>query len=116
VCNEVEEIGSGDFRQAFAEMAYQMLLSMSRRKRMQARAAAALGVLKSFSLAVPGGITARIDVEVETDRVGDVHRDLLPHGAADGLRTLPVSTRVGFKLHQIYHHQPVSTIRPIRVS
>lgn len=62
-CNEVEEVGSGDFRQAFAEIAYQMLLSMSRRKRMQARATAALGVLKAFSLGVPGGVTARIEVE-----------------------------------------------------
>jgi hypothetical protein len=31
VCNDVEEVGSGDFRQTFAELAYQMLLSMSRR-------------------------------------------------------------------------------------
>jgi hypothetical protein len=28
-CNDVEEVGSGDFRQTFAELAYQMLLSMS---------------------------------------------------------------------------------------
>ena len=44
-CNDVEEVGSGDFRQTFAELAYQMLLSMSRRERMRARATAALGVL-----------------------------------------------------------------------
>jgi hypothetical protein len=31
----VEEVGSGDFRQTFAELAYQLLLSMSRRERMQ---------------------------------------------------------------------------------
>jgi hypothetical protein len=30
-CNDVEEVGSGDFRQTFAELTYQMLLSMSRR-------------------------------------------------------------------------------------
>jgi hypothetical protein len=41
VCNDVEEVGSGDFRQTFAELAYQMLLSMSRRERMRARATAA---------------------------------------------------------------------------
>lgn len=55
--------GPGDFRQIFAELAYQMLLSMSRRKRMQTRATAALGVLKAFTLGLPGGITARIDIE-----------------------------------------------------
>src|ERR1700758_4112764 len=46
VCNDVEEVGTGDFRQIFAELAYQMLLSMSRRKRMHSRATSALGVLK----------------------------------------------------------------------
>lgn len=77
-CNEVEEVGSGDFRQIFAELAYQMLLSMSRRKRMQSRATAALGVLKAFTLGLPGGITARIDVEASkgTADTGDPERDL----------------------------------------
>ena len=31
VCSDVEEVGSGDFRQTFAGLAYQLLLSMSRR-------------------------------------------------------------------------------------
>ncbi len=77
-CNDVEEVGSGDFRQIFAELAYQMLLSMSRRKRMQARATSALGVLKAFTLGLPGGITARIDVEASagTADTGDPERDL----------------------------------------
>jgi hypothetical protein len=77
-CNEVEEVGSGDFRQTFAELAYQMLLSMSRRRRMQARATKALGVLKAFTLGLPGGITARIDVEASkgTADTGDPERDL----------------------------------------
>lgn len=77
-CNEVEEVGSGDFRQIFAELAYQMLLSMSRRKRMQTRATAALGVLKAFTLGLPGGITARIDVEAAagTADTEDPERDL----------------------------------------
>lgn len=77
-CNEVEEVGSGDFRQIFAELAYQMLLSMSRRKRMQSRATAALGVLKAFTLGLPGGITARIDVDAAkgTADTGDPERDL----------------------------------------
>jgi hypothetical protein len=77
-CNDVEEVGSGDFRQTFAELAYQMLLSMSRRKRMQAAATNALGVLKAFTLGLPGGITTRIDVDASagTADTGDPERDL----------------------------------------
>jgi hypothetical protein len=37
-CNDVEEVGSGDFRLTFAELAYQLLLSMSRKERMRTRA------------------------------------------------------------------------------
>ena len=86
VCNDVEEVGSGDFRQTFAELAYQMLLSMSRRKRMQARATAALGVLKAFSLGLPGGITAKIDVEAAsgTADTGDPERDLATCSSRSG--------------------------------
>jgi hypothetical protein len=78
VCNDVEEVGSGDFRQTFAELAYQMLLSMSRRERMRARATAALGVLKAFSVGVPGGFTAKLDVEAASGTAdsGDPERDL----------------------------------------
>ena len=78
VCNDVEEVGSGDFRQTFAELAYQMLLSMSRRERMRARATAALGVLKAFSFGVPGGFTAKLDVEAASGTAdsGDPERDL----------------------------------------
>jgi AAA ATPase domain len=77
-CNEVEEVGSGDFRQTFAELAYQMLLSMSRRKRMRARALKALGVLKAFSLGIPGGFTAKLEVDAAagTADSGDPERDL----------------------------------------
>jgi hypothetical protein len=78
VCNDVEEVGSGDFRQTFAELAYQLLLSMSRRERMQRRARKAFGVLKAFSLGIPGGFSARIDVDAETGTAdsGDPERDL----------------------------------------
>jgi hypothetical protein len=78
VCNDVEEVGSGDFRQTFAELAYQMLLSMSRRERMRARATTALGVLKAFSVGVPGGFTAKLDVEAASGTAdsGDPERDL----------------------------------------
>lgn len=78
VCNDVEEVGSGDFRQIFAELAYQLLLSMSLRERMQKRANKALGVLKAFSIGIPGGLSARIDVEPATGTAdsGDPERDL----------------------------------------
>jgi len=78
VCNDVEEVGTGDFRQTFAELAYQLLLSMSRRERMQKRAGAAFAVLKAFSVGVPGGFSARIDVEAAkgTADSGDPERDL----------------------------------------
>lgn len=78
VCNDVEEVGSGDFRQIFAEIAYQLLLSMSLRKRMEKRAKKALGVLKAFSIGIPGGLSARIDVEAAagTADSGDPERDL----------------------------------------
>ncbi len=78
VCNDVEEVGSGDFRQTFAELAYQLLLSMSLRDRMQRRASKAFGVLKAFSIGIPGGFSARIDVEAAagTADSGDPERDL----------------------------------------
>jgi hypothetical protein len=78
VCNDVEEVGSGDFRQTFAELAYQMLLSMSRRQRMRARAKTALGVLKAFSVGVPGGFSTKLDVEIASGTAdsGDPERDL----------------------------------------
>jgi hypothetical protein len=55
-----------------------MLLSMSRRERMRARATAALGVLKAFSVGVPGGFTAKLDVEAASGTAdsGDPERDL----------------------------------------
>lgn len=78
VCNDVEEVGSGDFRQTFAELGYQLLLSMSRRERMQKRARAAFGVLKAFSVGVPGGFSAKIEVKATegTADSGDPERDL----------------------------------------
>lgn len=78
VCNDVEEVGSGDFRLTFAELAYQLLLSMSRKERMRARASAALSVLKAFSVGLPGGFAAKLDVDVAkgTADSGDPERDL----------------------------------------
>jgi hypothetical protein len=76
--HDVEEVGSGDFRLAFAEIAYQLLLSMSRRQRMRARARRALAVLKSFAVEAPGGFRAKIEVEAATGAAdsGDPERDL----------------------------------------
>jgi hypothetical protein len=67
-----------DFRLTFAELAYQLLLSMSRKDRMRARAVAALGVLKAFSVGLPGGFTAKLEVDVAkgTADSGDPERDL----------------------------------------
>jgi hypothetical protein len=78
VCNDVEEVGSGDFRLTFAELAYQLLLSMSRKDRMRARAMSALGVLKAFSIGLPGGFTGKLDVDIAkgTADTGDSERDL----------------------------------------
>ena len=78
VCNDVEEVGSGDFRRTFAELAYQLLLTMSRRERMRSRAMSALSVLKAFSLGLPGGFVAKLDVEVASGTAdsGDPERDL----------------------------------------
>lgn len=65
-------MGSGGFRQIFAEVAYQLLLSMC------LRASKAFGVLKAFSIGIPGGLSARIDVEAATGTAdsGDPERDL----------------------------------------
>lgn len=51
---------------------------MSLRERMQKRASKAFGVLKAFSIGIPGGLSARIDVEAATGTAdsGDPERDL----------------------------------------
>ncbi|HYP47031.1 MAG TPA: AAA family ATPase [Thermoleophilaceae bacterium] len=76
--NEVEEVGSGDFRLTLAELAYQLLLSMSRKERMRKRARQALGVLGSFAIESPGGFRAKLDVDIATGTAdsGDPERDL----------------------------------------
>ena len=75
---DVREVSpQADFRQTFAELAFGLLRSMSRKERMRARARRALGVVKAFSLGAPG-LTARIDVEAATGTAdsGDPEGDL----------------------------------------
>src|SRR5205085_7991504 len=61
---DVHEVGTqADFRTTFADTAFQLLLSMSRKERMRDRARQAMAVLKAFTLEAPGRFKARIDVE-----------------------------------------------------
>jgi AAA ATPase domain len=76
---DVHEVGTQpDFRTTFTETAFQLLLSMSRKERMKDRARQAMGVLKAFAVQAPGGLKARIDVElaVGTADSGDPEGDL----------------------------------------
>ena len=76
---DVHEVGSqADFRTTFSETAFHVLLSMSRRDRMKDRARTALGVLKAFSVGAPGGLSARIEVDIAagTADSGDPEGDL----------------------------------------
>jgi hypothetical protein len=76
---DVHEVGSqADFRTTFTETAYQLLLSMSRKERMKDRARQAMGVLKAFAVEAPGGLKAKVDVEVAagTADSGDPEGDL----------------------------------------
>ena len=75
---DVREVSpQADFRTTFAELAFGLLRSMSRKERMRSRARRALGVVKAFSLGAPG-LTARIDVEAATGTAdsGDPEGDL----------------------------------------
>lgn len=79
VSTDVHEVGSqADFRTTFSETAFHLLLTMSRRDRMKDRARKALGVLKAFSVGAPGGLSARIEVDIEsgTADTGDPEGDL----------------------------------------
>src|ERR1700689_554327 len=61
---DVQEGGSQpDFRVTFARMAARLLPNMSRRHRARERIERALSVVKAFSLAIPGSVEIRLDVE-----------------------------------------------------
>jgi AAA ATPase domain len=76
---DVQEVGSQpDFRVTFARMAARLLHTMSRRHRVKERAERALGVVKAFSAAVPGGVQLKLDVQATTGVAdsGDPEQDL----------------------------------------
>jgi hypothetical protein len=76
---DVQEVGSqSDFRVSFARMAVRLLTNMSSRHRARERIQRALGVVKAFSLAVPGAVELRLDVDAATGVAdsGDPEHDL----------------------------------------
>ena len=76
---DVQEVGSqADFRVSFARMSVRLLTNMSSRHRARERIQRALSVVKAFSLAVPGPVELRIDVDAATGVAdsGDPEHDL----------------------------------------
>lgn len=76
---DVQEVGSQpDFRVTFARMATRLLREMSRRHRVTERVERALGVVKAFSVAVPGAVSLKLDVEASSGVAdsGDPEQDL----------------------------------------
>ena len=76
---DVQEVGSQpDFRVTFARMAARLLREMSRKHRIKDRVDRALGVVKAFSIAVPGGVQLKLDVEAASGIAdsGDPEQDL----------------------------------------
>ena len=76
---DVQEVGSSpDFRTTFARMAARLLMNMSRRHRAKQRIERALSVVKAFSIAIPGTVELRLDVEaaVGVADSGDPEQDL----------------------------------------
>lgn len=76
---DVQEVGSQpDFRVTFARMAARLLREMSRKHRVKAQVERALGVVKAFSIAVPGAVQLKLDVEAATGIAdsGDPEQDL----------------------------------------
>jgi hypothetical protein len=76
---DVQEVGAHtDFRVTFARMALRLLTNMSSRHRAHDRIDRALSVVKAFSLAVPGPVEVRIDVDAASGIAdsGDPEHDL----------------------------------------
>jgi hypothetical protein len=76
---DVQEVGSQpDFRLTFARMATRLLREMSRTHRLKDRVERALAVVKAFSIAVPGAIQLKLDVEAASGVAdsGDPEQDL----------------------------------------
>jgi hypothetical protein len=76
---DVQEVGSNaDFRTTFARMANRLLMNMSRRHRAKQRIERALSVVKAFSIAVPGAIEVKLDIDAAAGVAdsGDPEQDL----------------------------------------
>jgi AAA ATPase domain len=77
---DVQEVGSQpDFRVTFARMAARLLREISRRNRMRERVERALGVVKAFSVAGPGGaVSLKLEVDLASGIAdsGDPEQDL----------------------------------------
>jgi hypothetical protein len=76
---DVQEVGSQpDFRVTFARMAARVLREISRKHRIKDRVDRALGVVKAFSIAVPGAVQLKLDVEAASGTAdsGDPEQDL----------------------------------------
>src|SRR5919206_946579 len=76
---DVQEVGSQpDFRVTFARMAARLLREMSRKHRIKSRVERALSVVKAFSIAVPGAVQLKLDVEAASGIAdsGDPEQDL----------------------------------------
>jgi hypothetical protein len=76
---DVQEVGSNaDFRTTFSGMANRLLMNMSRRHRAKQRIERALSVVKAFSIAIPGHVEIRLDVDTSSGIAdsGDPERDL----------------------------------------
>jgi hypothetical protein len=76
---DVQEVGSQpDFRSTFARMAARLLRQMSRKRRIKERVERALSVVKAFSVAVPGVVRLKLDVEAASGTAdsGDPEQDL----------------------------------------
>src|SRR5271165_1421410 len=77
---DVQEVGTNaDFRATFARMAARLLTNMSRRHRAKERIERALAVVKAFSVAVPGAVELRLDIDAATGMAdsGDPEHDLV---------------------------------------
>lgn len=76
---DVQEVGSQpDFRVTFARMAARLLREISRKHRIKDRVERALGVVKAFSIAVPGAVQLKLEVEAASGIAdsGDPEQDL----------------------------------------
>ncbi len=76
---DVQEVGTNaGFRATFARMAARLLVNMSRRHHARQRIERALAVVKAFSVAIPGAVELKLDVEMASGVAdsGDPEQDL----------------------------------------